>query len=206
MNTEASMENRASPRPARSSVGKWVVLALLPVVGVAVLLVAGPLGRWPASGSKEREAIAQGRELLKKGKIRQALATVSGLPEDGPWKADLLALRGLALSALDQIEPSRQALEESLALDPKQPMVAKVLAAIYFSRRESVRAIEYLDRAAKLDPGDFRPWYAMGEAFVRLAQPEEAATSFRHRALGPQARPLRIEGRAGLGPRGHQAA
>jgi tetratricopeptide (TPR) repeat protein len=158
-----------------------MVLVLVPLVaGMIVLAGTLPVGRILGTGRGAREAIARGEELLKKGHGRQALATVSAVREDGPWLAELLAVRGLALSLLDQIEPSRQALERSWSLRPSQPMVAKVLAAIYFSRSESVKGIEYLEKAARLDPGDFRPWYAIGEAFVRLGQPDEAAKAFRY--------------------------
>jgi tetratricopeptide (TPR) repeat protein len=170
-----------SSKSRRSSSWKWVVLVLVPLVaGLVVLAGTSPLGRLFGSGRGAREAIARGEELLKKGHSRRALASVSGVREDGPWQADLLAVRGLALSALGEIEPSRQALERSWSLHPSQPMVAKVLAAIYFSRSESVKGMEYLEKAARLDPGDFRPWYAIGEAFVRLGQPEEAARAFRY--------------------------
>jgi tetratricopeptide (TPR) repeat protein len=161
---------------------KWVALCLLPVLVGLVIYAGGRLGRWFGLGRGAGDAVARGQALLKQGKNRQALAIVSGVREDGPWKAELLAVKGLALSALGQIEASRQALEQSLKLQPAQPMVAKVLAAIYFSRSESVQGIEYLQKAAKIDPGDFRPWYAIGEAFVRLGQLNEAATAFQ-RAL-----------------------
>jgi tetratricopeptide (TPR) repeat protein len=180
----------------RSSIWKWAALALIPLVAVLVVLAGSlPVGGLFGSGPSARAAIARGEELLKTGHCRQALAVVAGIREDGPWKADLLAVRGLALSALGEIEPSRQALETSLALQPSQPMVAKVLAAIYFSRSESVKGIEYLEKAAHMDRGDFRPWYALGEAFVRLGQPEDAAKAFRY-AL--DRKPDHVESQIGL--------
>lgn len=182
--------------PRRSSLGKWLTLILVPLV-ICALLVAREK-RWISgfgSGARAREAIAKGEELLKKGRLRQSLAAISTIPEEGPWKADLLAVRGLALAGLGDVENSRQALEQSLALKPNQPMVDKVLAAICFSRSEPVKGIEYLEKAAKLDPGDYRPWYAIGEAFVRLGQTDEAAKAFNY-AL--ERRRDHLESRIGL--------
>ena len=175
---------------------KWAVIGLaLSVAGFAVLVNSRPFRKFFEPDHAARDAVIRGQELLKQGRPRQALAIISGIREEGPWKADLLTIRGLALSTLGEVEPSRVALESSLAIQPKQPMAAKVLSAIYFSRSENVKAIELLERAAAIDPDDFRPWYAIGEAFVRLGQPEDAATAFRH-AL--DRKPTHVESRIGL--------
>src|SRR5690242_9221201 len=94
---------------SRSSIGRRALLVLLPVAVGAVLVAGSRLGKWLGTDRGEREAVARGQELLKQGKTRQALAAISGLREEGPWEPDLLAVKGLALSALGQIEPSRQA-------------------------------------------------------------------------------------------------
>jgi tetratricopeptide (TPR) repeat protein len=167
---------RARRRPSRA---KWLILFLIPFAACLYLL-ARERGLITAfgTGARARAAISRGEALLKKGRHRQSLAVISPVPEDGPWRADLLAVKGLALAGLGDVEASRQALEQSLALKPNQTMADKVLAAIYFSRSEHLKGIECLEKAAKLDPGDFRPWYAVGEAFVRLGQTEEAAKAF----------------------------
>lgn len=184
--TDPSGPAKAS-RPAggtkrrRFSPGKWVALALIPLaVGVFLLVRERGWTTGIGSGARARAAIARGEELVKKGRHRYSLAVVASVPEDGPWRADLLAVRGLALAGLGNVEPSRRALEQSLALKPNQPMVDKVLAAICFSRSEHIKGIEYLENAARLDPGDYRPWYAIGEAFVRLGRSDEAARAFRY--------------------------
>lgn len=170
------------PKPKRrSSRGKWLVLAVA-TAAVCLYIVARDRRLISDFGSRARAraAIEKGEELLKKGKHRQSLAAIASVPEEGPWKADLLAVKGMALAGLGEVEPSRQALEQSVALKPDHPMVDKVLAAIYFSRSEHLKGIEYLEKAAKLSPGDYRPWYAIGEALVRMRQTEEAARAFRY--------------------------
>jgi tetratricopeptide (TPR) repeat protein len=186
----------ASGTLRRSWRTKWAVIGLaLSVAGFAVLVNSRPFRKFFEPGHAARDAVIRGQELLKHGRPRQALAVISGIRDGGPWKADLLTIKGLALSTLGEVEPSRVALESSLAIQPRQPMAAKVLSAIYFSRSENVKAIELLERAAAIDPDDFRPWYAIGEAFVRLGQPEDAATAFRH-AL--DRKPTHVESRIGL--------
>jgi tetratricopeptide (TPR) repeat protein len=93
--------------------------------------------------------------------------------------AEAMTVRGLALAALERVEECRHALERSLELDPAQPMAAKVLAAVYFSRNETGRGLRLLRRAAELDPTDFRPWYGAGDVYRRLDRPEDAAGAFR---------------------------
>ncbi len=87
-------------------------------------------------------------------------------------------MEGLALVALGDSEPARQALLRSTAIRPEQPMAFKVLAAIAFSRGEEQRGLEYLAQAATLDPGDFRPLYAIGEVHLRMGRMDAAIRAF----------------------------
>jgi cytochrome c-type biogenesis protein CcmH/NrfG len=75
-------------------------------------------------------------------------------------------------------------------------MVAKVLAAIYLSAYEHERGLQMLKHASQLDPTDFQPWYAMGEAvYLRLHRYDEAIKAFQE-AL--QRRPGHVDSRIGL--------
>jgi len=153
-------------------------VVLLIVAAGAAMAVIGLSGLLSRERLEARAALARSKELLQQGRARQALAAVSGLREDAPWAAELLEIRGLAYSAVRETEAARRALERALDLDPNRAMAAKVLAAIAFSRSEDARGIEYLKRAARIDPGDFRPWYAIGEALLRLGQYDDAARAF----------------------------
>jgi tetratricopeptide (TPR) repeat protein len=163
----------------------------LSALGVAVLLCGATalcatawLGsrsrtRSPAGpGSSIERIIARAQRLLKEGKPRDALQEISGVASDGPQAAEILLVEGLARVALGESEPARQALLRSVASRPDQPMAFKVLAAIAFSRSEDQRGIEYLARAASLDPGDFRPLYAIGEVHIRRGRMDAAIRAF----------------------------
>jgi len=174
------------------------------VVAIAVAL-SGLLGLigWLASASfaaarerAARAAIVRGQEELKGGRPDRALRAIADVPEAGPWGADLLTVRGLALAAFDRPEQACPLLERSLKLNREQPMAAKVLAAVYFSMSDHDRGLQMLDLAARLDPADFRPWFAAGEILLRYqGQPGDAARSFRE-AL--RRRPDHRESRTGL--------
>ena len=109
---------------------------------------------------------------------RKALEAISGAEGDRPRSGELHLVQGLALVALGKSEPARKALLQSIAIRPDQPMAAKVLAAIAFSRGEEQRGLEYLARAAALDPGDFRPLYAAGEVHFRTGRMDAAIRAF----------------------------
>jgi cytochrome c-type biogenesis protein CcmH/NrfG len=187
------MERRAY---RRFLVSRWAGLGLsLIVTAIVVFVGLDPLRLINRSGRAAREAIEHGQMALKLGSPRQALKDVAAIREDGPYGAEVLTVKGLAFAALNDTERARQALERSLSLQPDQAMAAKVMAAICFDRNEDVKGIEYLDRAAAIDRADFRPWYAIGEAFIRLGQADEAAVAFR-RAL--ERRPSHVESKVGL--------
>lgn len=155
---------------------------LVALVGslIALLALVGWYETWGPGALKrmEREAIAQGQEYLKQGRPARALRVVADIPEGGPSGAGVLAVKGMALALLDRPEEAREPLEASLARDPAQPMVAKVLAAVCFSRSELARGLELLETAARLDPGDFRPWHGAGDMYRRLNRASDAARAF----------------------------
>lgn len=184
-----------SPRPFRMARTR----ALRVVAPSVALLGLLAISRWYIYGHqaviREREAVTAGQNYLKKGRPDLALRAVSRSSEDGSRGADALTVKGLALALLDQPDEARRPLERSLKLNPNQPMAAKVLAAIYFSRNENGRGFELLRAAAQLDPADFRPWYGAGDIYRRLDRPEKAAQAF-EQAL--RRRPDHHESRVGL--------
>jgi tetratricopeptide (TPR) repeat protein len=142
-----------------------------------------------------RAAIAEGEDFLKKGRPAMALRAVSDVPESESFGSEVLAVRGLALAALDRPHEARPVLERALQRNPKQAMVAKVLAAVYFSQNEMGRGFALLTKAAQLDTADFRPWYAAGDVYRRLDLPDKAAPVFRESL---RRRPDHHESRVGL--------
>ena len=178
---------------------------LLLVVGV-VALIAGVLladrylgDRMPwrarSRHRQELEALASGHAYLDQGRFRHAIRAVSRIREGSAAEAEALTVRGLAEAALEEVGPARRDLERAWRLQPNAA-AARVLAAIYLSACENERGFQMLMNASRIDPGDFRPWYAMGELiYLRLRQYEPAIAAFQ-KAL--ERHPGHLESRIGL--------
>ena len=166
-----------SPRRRRLRRGAWLTL----VVGLVALAMGMAFLNVRRNRELEaRAAIAKAREELGRGQPSLALRSIAQVSESGPWEAALLTVKGLAYAALDRTDMVLPALNRSLKLDPDQPVAAKVLAALYFAREEPDRGFAFLEQAARIDQGDFRPWFAAGDILLRFQnQPEEAARAFR---------------------------
>ena len=159
----------------------------LGVLALAII-VAFPAASWLADRSKVRpparssrsvvEVAARADRLLKQGRTVEALKLIRAAESDQPRSAELLLVKGLALVSTGESEAARRALLQSLSNRRDQPMAAKVLAAIAFSRGEEQRGLDYLAMAANLDPGDFRPLYAAGELHLRMGRMDAAIRGF----------------------------
>jgi len=53
-----------------------------------------------------------------------------------------------------------------------------MLAAIYLASGDGERGLQLLEEATRLDPTDYRPWYAMGKVHHDLGQLAESAEAF----------------------------
>ena len=53
-----------------------------------------------------------------------------------------------------------------------------MLAAIYLAAGDGQRAITLLELAARLEPGDFRPWYALGKVYHDLGNLVESVAAY----------------------------
>jgi tetratricopeptide (TPR) repeat protein len=139
---------------------------------------SGLIPSWRSGTDLSARAIIEGRDFLKKGKLRRAIHAVSNIRSGDSEEADAWAIRGMAYAALEDVTAARMALERAWGMK-RDPMTAKVLSAIYLAADETDRGLQLLQAAAKLDPSDFRPWYAIGEmVFRRRGHNEEAAEAF----------------------------
>jgi len=183
-------------RPTARGFALFVALTL----ALASFLVAhhhGARAPWTiwARQREEARALAQGRRYLEEGRSRKAIQAVSAIGAESQFLAEALTVRGMAHAALEEVGPARRALERAWRMRPR-PSTAKVLAAIYLSSYENERALQMLLEASRLDPGDFRPWYAMGETvYLRLRRYDRAIEAF-HQAL--KRLPGHYESRIGL--------
>ncbi len=153
----------------------------LAVATFAALMTAAVLG-WTALAGRgrlsRREALARATEYLRRGQPSMALRAVRPILDADPNAGEALGLAGMALAILDHRSEARDALERALKRQPKQPMALKVLAAIHLSTGDYERGLARLRAAAELDPGDPRPWLAMGRAYQDLGRDPESADCY----------------------------
>jgi tetratricopeptide (TPR) repeat protein len=170
-----TVARRRIPRILASSLA---LLGITALAGLVLVVISARARARTAAEIQGRLNIA--RDSLKAGEPGRALRAIARIPESGPWEAEVLSIKGMALAAYNRPDDARPLLERSLAIDPKQTMVAKVLAAVYFNDDELDRGFEMLARSASLDPSDFRPWYASGEMMMRRRnRPRQAVDLYR---------------------------
>ncbi|MGC8643370.1 MAG: tetratricopeptide repeat protein [Isosphaeraceae bacterium] len=181
---------------------KWLLILLAPAMAVTGIVLTvglrGAAATWFASYQRERDelaALAQGRSFLEKGLPSRAFRAVARIRAGGPHEAEALTIKGMVLASLEETGPARQVLERAWQLGPSGD-AARFLAAIYLSSYENERGLQMLIEASRLDPADFRPWYAMGESvYLRLRYFDLAIRAFRE-SLKRQ--PDHLESRIGL--------
>jgi tetratricopeptide (TPR) repeat protein len=165
------------PPPVRPNRRRPLV-ALLLIVAANVAIVAG-LARVLAPGRRGHwDEVQRARTHLEHGRPDRALEAVSGIRDEAPGAAEGLTLAAQALLELGHISSARAALERSLVMRPDQADAAKMLAAIYLAAGDGRRGLDLLQRAARLDPDDFRPWYAMGKVHHDLGELPESADAY----------------------------
>jgi len=178
---------KVHPRPKRTSRRAWGYILLAVVVAnvTGVVLASRHRGcevlwrSWSGQERNESEALARARTYLEHAQAPQAIRAVSLIGAGSPHEADALTIKGLALASLEETGPARQVLERAWQLRPSGD-AAKVLAAIYLSANENERGLQMLIESSRLDPADFRPWYAMGESvYLRLRRHDLAIEAFR---------------------------
>ena len=189
-------------RPTFRSRRAWAFLIIgWAASSTAMLLLAdrylGDRAPWRSRALRRAEAaaLARGHAYLEQGRFRHAIQAVSSIRQGSASEAEALTIRGLAEAGLEEVAAARRDLERAWSLQPNAA-AARVLAAIYLSANENERGHQMLLNASRIDPADFRPWFAMGElVYLRLRRPKEAIDAFQ-RAL--ERNPRHSESRIGL--------
>jgi tetratricopeptide (TPR) repeat protein len=140
--------------------------------------------------------VAQARRFLERGQAKQAFEAVAMIHDQEPGAAEGMTLGAQALLTLGRVAQARRVLERSLVMNPDQADAAKMLAAIYLASSDGQRAISLLKMAARLEPNDFRPWYALGKAYHDLGNLQESADAYaqalQRSPPAPEAREARL--------------
>jgi tetratricopeptide (TPR) repeat protein len=149
-------------------------------VGLAVFAL-GWL-RWHAahrsSVGEHWDAVARGREALRRGRPDLALRAVNDVRDEGPGSGEAMTVAGLALLRLGEYRGARRAFERAFKLQPNQFDAAITLAELNFGLGNGSRGIEVLQAAARLRPGEFRVWLTMGKVLNDLGDLPSATQAY----------------------------
>jgi cytochrome c-type biogenesis protein CcmH/NrfG len=149
------------------------------VVGLALVAMVALIFRTLSERHADHwQEVVLGRYYLERGQFDRALKAVAGIHDGNPGAAEGLTIAARSFLMKGGISTAKKALERSLTIEPDQAEAAKMLAAIYLASGDGRRGITLLELAAKLDPGDFRPWYAMGKVHHDLGELEESADCY----------------------------
>jgi predicted Zn-dependent protease len=157
----------------RPSIVAWI--ALFASVSLILALVVWTFSLQNRNHWRE---VALARSYLDRGQADLAFQAVSGIRDTGPGAPEGLTIAARALLMRGNVAPARRVLERTLKMKADQSDATKMLAAIYLAAGDGQRAITILKEAARLEPADFRPWYALGKLYHDLGDVEASASAY----------------------------
>jgi tetratricopeptide (TPR) repeat protein len=174
---------RSNPR---SSVAARMLVGILgsATVGLAVFVLGWSY--WhrshQASNRGHWDAVARGRDYLRRGRPDLALQMVNAVRDEAPGSGEAMTIAGLALLRLGEYRGARLSLERALKLQPNQFETATTLAELNFGLGNGRRGLELLQSAARIRPDEFRVWLIMGKVLHDLGDIPKAIQAY-ERAL-----------------------
>jgi tetratricopeptide (TPR) repeat protein len=124
------------------------------------------------------DAVARGRDYLRRGRPDLALQAVHDVRDEAPGSGEAMTVAGLALLRFGQIRGARLALERALKLQPDQFDAATALAELNLGLGNGSRGAELLQMAALLRPQEFRVWLTMAKVLSDLGDFPKAIQAF----------------------------
>ena len=125
----------------------------------------------------EVHVLARGHAYLEQGRFRGAILAVSRIGEGSSSEAEA-TIRGVAEASLEEVAPADAATSRPWKLCPNAA-AARGARRDYLSANETDRGLR-CSSASRIDPQDFRPWYALGKlVYLRLRRYEPAIDAFR---------------------------
>ncbi len=118
------------------------------------------------------------RLFLAKGSVGAALDRAAKALEQQPGSADAGFLWALCrvgeLDDAKQLAEARQTLEKALASDPKHEASLLLLTAIALGQNDTIRAIQYADRAVAAHPDSWQAYHERAAIYYRMKRYAEA--------------------------------
>src|SRR5262245_15791922 len=131
----------------------------------------------PTTGTA-KEHLAAGRELLKSGRLNEAIAELSRAASMDPRLAEAHNLLGVAYDQKGRGDRAKESYERAAKFEPDDAQTLNNLGFSLYQNGNYRAAVDRLKRAAKLAPTDDRILNNLGLALCRLGKFEEAYKAF----------------------------
>lgn len=135
-------------------------------------------------GGIENTELFQALEMVKAGKLEEALPFTEKYLEAHPDSAPAHEIRGVILVLQDKIEAGLAELKEAVLINPRQTTALTKMGDVYFSRGERDRARVYFQQAIALNPQDRHPHQRLGILFEEDGNVAEAISHFEKGIVG----------------------
>ena len=119
------------------------------------------------------------QELLKAGRLDEALAAARIAVEQRPRQARLHSLLGEILADLHRLDKAEENYRRALELDPRNKAALKYLATSYFNRKRYQEALDLYRKISAVEPDDAKTHNNIGATLYYLGQTEAAVRSFK---------------------------
>lgn len=122
--------------------------------------------------------MVSGSELLRQGRVQQAVASFTAALEVRPGEAKALALLGLAYFRGGQVADARPIYEELVARAPGDASYRLNLGLVHLKLGDATAAIGELEKSRDLDPSQGRAVSYLGLAYARAGNFVDAYGAF----------------------------
>lgn len=147
-------------------------------VGVTRVNDANNRSEKVSTSGSAREHLANGRELLQKGRINEAIAELSTATSLDPKLAEAHNLLGVAFAQKGMQELAKESYEHAVKAEPDDAQTLNNLGFSLYQSGNYRAAVDRLKRAAKLAPTDDRILNNLGLALCRIGKFEDAYKHF----------------------------
>jgi uncharacterized protein (AIM24 family) len=122
--------------------------------------------------------MVSGSELLRQGRVKQAVASFTAALEVRPGEAKALALLGLAYFRGGQVGEARPIYEELVTRAPSDASYRLNLGLVHLKLGDAEAAIRELEKSRDLDPSQGRAVSYLGLAYARAGKFADAYGAF----------------------------
>jgi len=145
----------------------------------------------PTTEGTAADHFQRGREFLNAGRLNEAIAELTFAVSLDPKSGEANTLLGVAYDRKGLSDRARKSFETALHAPDDEAMHLNNLGYLHYRHGEYDQAIQYLKRAAKVNPGDARIWNNLAMAQLAMEKFDDAYKSLVH-AVGEFESRMRI--------------